>query len=631
MATGAPPPRLGSAEQAGQGQGDRVGCVSVVIGVLRVPDSVLAVRLDRGRREKFPATRRRRIEADLRRAGRAPARPLRRQAPRRARPLRELGVARLRDDRLDHGGLRPRAAGPSRVRPRGRSARRGRAPPRRDRAPRCRADRVARRRPAWRPAAGRRRAPRARHPRSTRPAAGDSRPGGSAASPRRARRRRRGAAGAGAAGGRERRGRLRTRAPAREPGAASALRSAGARLRRTPAARRPRLGDPAPASRARPALGCARGAGLDARGPAHEPVGAGAATFSRGRLAGRRLLAGPAPAGPASALEHVDREQRRPSRMAAASAGSFTGTAGRARRPRAGTRAGARRRHHAIHEAHRRARRGSTRRSSATVCSRRASSRRQSGQPSRCASTSRALVRGERLVEEGGERFARVVAGHGRKRSSLSLRSVRARCRRERTVPELEVERLRRSPRRRGPRGRAAPPRCGAPRAAPRWRGGAPPRARPARPRHPGRSLVGQPQQRLLALPMQPPLGGRQPVQAEPRGDGVEPGRELGVAAELGQARWARRKASWATSSASAALPSIRSATPNTRCWYVITSSSKAARVAGAQPVEEARRVACLRLSHVKTIPRPGSSRGKNAGGGPGGRARTGVVDSAAS
>src|SRR6202040_1120009 len=45
------------------------------------------------------------------------------------------------------------------------------------------------------------------------------------------------------------------------------------------------------------------------------------------------------------------------------------------------------------------------------------------------------LVRGERPVEESGERFARVVMGHGRKRSSLSFRSARARCRRERTVP----------------------------------------------------------------------------------------------------------------------------------------------------------------------------------------------------
>src|SRR5580704_10351303 len=31
--------------------------------------------------------------------------------------------------------------------------------------------------------------------------------------------------------------------------------------------------------------------------------------------------------------------------------------------------------------------------------------------------------------------------------------------------------------------------------------------------------------------------------------------------------------------------------------------------LAGAQPVQEARRVACLRLSHGKTIPRPRSSR----------------------
>ena len=53
--------------------------------------------------------------------------------------------------------------------------------------------------------------------------------------------------------------------------------------------------------------------------------------------------------------------------------------------------------------------------------------------------------------------------------------------------------------------------------------------------------------------------------------------------------------------------------------------------VAGAQPVQEARRVACLRLSHGKTIPRRGSSRAKMRAPGVAGRARTGVVDSAAS
>ena len=55
--------------------------------------------------------------------------------------------------------------------------------------------------------------------------------------------------------------------------------------------------------------------------------------------------------------------------------------------------------------------------------------------------------------------------------------------------------------------------------------------------------------------------------------------------------------------------------------------------VAGAQPVQEARRVACLRLSHGKTIPRRGSSRAqKPAGAGEAaGRPSTRVVDSAAS
>src|SRR5262249_59478745 len=46
-----------------------------------------------------------------------------------------------------------------------------------------------------------------------------------------------------------------------------------------------------------------------------------------------------------------------------------------------------------------------------------------------------ALGRREGVVDESGERVARVSAGHGKNRSSLSLRSSRARWRRERTVP----------------------------------------------------------------------------------------------------------------------------------------------------------------------------------------------------
>src|SRR5215472_5321911 len=45
------------------------------------------------------------------------------------------------------------------------------------------------------------------------------------------------------------------------------------------------------------------------------------------------------------------------------------------------------------------------------------------------------LGRVERLVHQRGEKPPRLVAGHGRNRSSLSLRSMRARWSRERTVP----------------------------------------------------------------------------------------------------------------------------------------------------------------------------------------------------
>ena len=47
-----------------------------------------------------------------------------------------------------------------------------------------------------------------------------------------------------------------------------------------------------------------------------------------------------------------------------------------------------------------------------------------------------ALLARERIVQERREELARVVvAGHRKKRSILSLRSIRARCSRERTVP----------------------------------------------------------------------------------------------------------------------------------------------------------------------------------------------------
>src|SRR5262249_55971255 len=46
-----------------------------------------------------------------------------------------------------------------------------------------------------------------------------------------------------------------------------------------------------------------------------------------------------------------------------------------------------------------------------------------------------ALRDGERVVQQGGELLARVVARHGKNRSSFSLKSSRARWSRERTVP----------------------------------------------------------------------------------------------------------------------------------------------------------------------------------------------------
>src|SRR5438046_1721151 len=47
-----------------------------------------------------------------------------------------------------------------------------------------------------------------------------------------------------------------------------------------------------------------------------------------------------------------------------------------------------------------------------------------------------ARVRVERLVQQGRKQLASLVTGHGRNRSSFSLRSIRARCRREGTAAE---------------------------------------------------------------------------------------------------------------------------------------------------------------------------------------------------
>src|SRR5216683_3170618 len=113
----------------------------------------------------------------------------------------------------------------------------------------------------------------------------------------------------------------------------------------------------------------------------------------------------------------------------------------------------------------------------------------------------------------------------------------------------------------------------------------------------------------LLALPVEPPLGGREPVQAEPRGDGVEPGRELGVPAELGQAAMGPEEGLLGHFLSLGGVAQHPHRHPEHAMLVRDHQLLEGDSLAGAQPVKEARRVACLRLSHGKTIPRPGSSR----------------------
>jgi len=57
------------------------------------------------------------------------------------------------------------------------------------------------------------------------------------------------------------------------------------------------------------------------------------------------------------------------------------------------------------------------------------------GTPGEMGGEGGVLLDGQGLVDPAGKPVPRVVAAHGRKRSSLSLRSIRARCSRDRTVP----------------------------------------------------------------------------------------------------------------------------------------------------------------------------------------------------
>ena len=123
------------------------------------------------------------------------------------------------------------------------------------------------------------------------------------------------------------------------------------------------------------------------------------------------------------------------------------------------------------------------------------------------------------------------------------------------------------------------------------------------------RARVGQPEQRLLALARQAPLAGGEPVEAEPRGDRVEPGRELGVAAKVAERAMGPEEGLLRHFLGLGPVAQHAKGHPEHAMLVGRHQLLEGAGIAGAQPVQEARRVACLRLSHGKTIPRPGSSR----------------------
>ena len=140
----------------------------------------------------------------------------------------------------------------------------------------------------------------------------------------------------------------------------------------------------------------------------------------------------------------------------------------------------------------------------------------------------------QRGVGVSGEEIAGVLADHGRKRSSLAFSSMRARCSREPAPCRAPG---------RGPRdllvGEASRSRStttiAGPRAGPRW----PDAARSEARRVPRGGGVGRARrhavQRLVVGAWMSAVAGGQAVQAQPRGDGVEPRPQARLAPELAE------------------------------------------------------------------------------------------------
>ena len=188
-----------------------------------------------------------------------------------------------------------------------------------------------------------------------------------------------------------------------------------------------------PAARAGASAGARRGRGRRRRGLVRERLGRLLLRGRRGLLARGHLARGPLQLR--RALEEVDREQRRPSPPRRPRAAASPRAAGTPRPPRAGTRAGAAPRPPRGPRSPPAPAAGSTRWSSATVAAQGLELAPALGTALEVRVDQAPLVRGEGLVQIGRQRVARLVAGHGRNRSSFSFRSARARCRRERTVP----------------------------------------------------------------------------------------------------------------------------------------------------------------------------------------------------
>ena len=112
-------------------------------------------------------------------------------------------------------------------------------------------------------------------------------------------------------------------------------------------------------------------------------------------------------------------------------------------------------------------------------------------------------------------------------------------------------------------------------------------------------ALVGYPEEHLLASADRPAVSGRQPVEAETGDDGVEPGGQLGIAAELGKAPVRPEKG--LLGDLLGLGRAAEHAQRHAKDAVLVGSDEllKGPRVARSQPVEQFRGIGSISFSHV--------------------------------